>query len=212
MLSILTIISLFFIWLIVRQVYDFLYKPGRFHSSDYTYLFIIVAFAIATAWLPIKYWQLEKSLSEKSSILAGKPAKVHCNSLFDSIFDNQLNVIGHANFETGDIVFQFGWCRNMLKYLDHPNDLTELELMSLALFTHEAMHVRGERNEQKTECQAIQRNYQAAKLLGVQEHIAQKNAVDYYKNIYPRHPYFSPRCAPGKEYDEKLDDSSWNFL
>ena len=46
------------------------------------------------------------------------------------------------------------------------------------------MHIRGERNEALTECEAVQRNYRSAKLLGVPDATARKNALDYYNFAY----------------------------
>lgn len=85
------------------------------------------------------------------------------------------------------------------------------------MFTHESMHIRGEMNEARTECQAVQRNYRAAKLLGVPDAIAKKNALDYYNNSYLERPnngflqasYYSDQCAAGKVWDEHLTDSTW---
>jgi hypothetical protein len=79
------------------------------------------------------------------------------------------------------------------------------------------MHVRGELNEALTECEAVQRNYRAAKLLGVPDRLAKENALDYYKIIYQRRSgqgfmqaqYYSSECAPGKAMDEHLSDSTW---
>lgn len=82
--------------------------------------------------------------------------------------------------------------------------------MSLSLFTHEVMHIRGELNEAKTECQSIQRNHKVAELLGVPTYLAEENARAYYQNIYPRHPYYSSKCAPGKAYDEALPGAVWD--
>ena len=87
------------------------------------------------------------------------------------------------------------------------------------MFTHESMHVRGELNEAKTECEAVQRNYRAAKLLGVPDDIARKNALDYYSILYKRRAiigglagsYYSDQCAPGKAMDEHLEDSTWRI-
>ncbi len=210
-MTLLTILSLFFIWLIYKELTGNRNRPSRVDTSDLTYLTVLTVFAVSSAWLPIKYWRLESFLTEKAFELTEfRPVSVHCNSLFDSIFDSDLNVIGHANVATGKIVFQYGWCKNIMEYLAHPESASMDELTSLTLFTHEVMHVRGELNEEKTECQAIQRNYQAAKLLGVPDHIARKNAIAYYQEIYPKHPYFTPKCAPGKEFDEALADSVWS--
>ena len=87
------------------------------------------------------------------------------------------------------------------------------------MFTHESMHVRGELNEALTECQAVQRNYRAARLLGVAEDVARRNALDYYHVLYKRRgtiggmqgAYYSEECAPGRAMDEHLSDSTWTW-
>ena len=104
-----------------------------------------------------------------------------------------------------------------MSYLRHPDRASEEELWSLNMFTHESMHVRGELNEAITECEAVQRNYRAAKLLGAPDDIAKRNAVDYYNALYKRRDkiggmqgaYYSDQCAPGKAMDEHLSDSTW---
>jgi hypothetical protein len=71
-----------------------------------------------------------------------------------------------------------------MDYLDHPERATAEEISSLNMLTHESTHVRGEYNARATECQAVQRDYRAARLLGVPESVARKNALDYYHDIY----------------------------
>jgi len=94
--------------------------------------------------------------------------------------------------------------------LGSPKDPADWEgRTSLNILTHESMHVRGEHNEAKTDCQAIQRDYHTGKLLGIPDPIARKNALYFYEHIYVKHPYFSPDCAPGKTWDERLNDSTW---
>ena len=86
------------------------------------------------------------------------------------------------------------------------------------MFTHESMHVRGELDEAKTECEAVQRNYRAARMLGVADDTARQNALDYYNILYKRRAivgglsgsYYSAECAPGKALDEHLEDSTWS--
>lgn len=104
-----------------------------------------------------------------------------------------------------------------MDYLDHPDRANSEEISSLNMFTHESMHARGEYNEAITECEAVQRNYRAAKLLGVPDRVARKNAIDYYRNIYMskgkiggmQAAYFFVECAPDKAMDEHLVDSTW---
>jgi hypothetical protein len=73
-------------------------------------------------------------------------------------------------------------------------------------------------NEARTECEAIQRNYRSAKLLGVPDGIAKQNALDIYNVSYQERgaiggmqsAYYSDQCAPGKAMDEHLPDSTWS--
>jgi hypothetical protein len=134
--------------------------------------------------------------------------------------DPELLAAGHADPRTGNIVIQPPGCSTLSSYLHHPDRASEHELWSLGMFTHESMHVRGELNEARTECEAVQRNYRAARLLGVPDLIAERNALDYYNIIYQRRrhlgvmqaQYYSSECAPGKAMDEHLSDSTWSHF
>ena len=142
-----------------------------------------------------------------------KPTNVECQSTSSSIFDSTHTwVAGFAYVGTGDVVFKAGWCKKLKNYLKDPAAANSKERYSIQLLVHEAMHVRGERNEQLTECQAIQRNYRTARMMGVPEKYAIQHSVNYFLNEYPRHPYYDPKCKPGSEMDELLEDSTWNFL
>ena len=81
----------------------------------------------------------------------------------------------------------------------------------MSVFIHEAMHARGEYNEAKTECQAIQRRIRAEKMFGIPDMFARKNTNRYYNVLYPQHPCFSVDCAKDKALNERLGDSSLGF-
>ena len=218
--------ALFFVGLAAREILGAtnFFRPRPIYVP---YLVGVIALAVACAWPPISKWRFEKFLSAKATELTeltgrpeharGRRASVHCNSFFDTVFDSNVMAIGHANFETGEIVLQYLWCDKLKSFLDHPQRADQDEIISLNVFTHEAMHVRGERNEALTECQAVQRNYRAAKLLGVPDDIAKKSARRYFDVYYKMRgdaggmagAYFSNECAPGKAMDEGLPDSTW---
>jgi hypothetical protein len=218
------LISLFFCWLIFREFRRSKSAPTELLDIAYTrkiskpYLAVLSVLALLFAWPPFHYWHFQRFLSAKATELADShPAKVHCNTIFDTFFDRNYLAIGHANPETGEIGIQYPWCNHLMAYLDHPERAGRDELESLDMFTHESMHVRGEYNEAFAECEAIQRNYRAAKLLGVSDGIARKNALDYYLRYYSARAdsgvmsrgYYSDQCAPGKALDEHLSDSTW---
>lgn len=214
----LTLCALFFSWLAVREIFGGV-RSDRPDPIFLPYLLLVSALAIACAWPPLSAWRFERFLEEKAMLLTeGKPATVHCNTLFDTMFDGQQLAAGHANPITGEIVFQKPWCSHLRDYLDDPEAADEREINSLNLFTHEAMHIRGEMGEAVTECQAVQRNYRAARLLGVPDAVAKGAALRYYTQLYAQRQssgahaakYYSSECAPGKALDERLPDSTWS--
>ncbi len=173
----LLLVAAFFIFLVIREINNSLKSVDGFDLSSKTYCGICLAIALVAAWSPIKKMRFESFLSARASVLAdGANASVHCNTAFDAMFDNRINVIGHADPRTGDIVFQISWCEKLMDYLDNPTQVDSFTRYSLMLFTHEVMHIRGELNEQKTECQAIQRNTIAAELLGISRALAKETA------------------------------------
>ena len=203
------VISLFFCWLFIRELTN---PTERFDLFSAGYLLVIGGLAVAFAWSPVKTLRFESFLSEKASIIAERPnIKVKCNSIFGSIVSGRgLDyVAGTANIDKGEIYFEHGWCVNFMEYLDNPRNASKEVLFGMHLFTHEVMHVRGEKNEAKTDCQAIQRNHQVGELLGVSAFVARSNAEKYYETLYRRHPYFDKECAPGGKYDERLPNSIW---
>jgi hypothetical protein len=205
-------ISIVFWFLVIRELLNQRLTFAEFDGFDWGYLVTLIIIASLTAWMPFSHWRFEQQLSRFASKLAdNKPANVHCNTAFDAIFDNDLNVAGHANPETGEIVMQYTWCAKLINYIDNPQKATDQEIWSMSVFVHEAMHARGEYNEAKTECQAIQRRHRAERMFGISDLVARKNSNYYYRVLYPQHPYFSADCAKGKAMDERLRGSGWRF-
>jgi hypothetical protein len=213
--------SLFFCWCAFREVRGSMVPAPGFDVPtpvSKPYLVIVLILAVLFAWPPVHTWYFEGFLAREATELAdGHRAKVHCNTAFDTMIDPEMLAAGHANPKTGKIVIQKPWCGTLMWYLRHPSRATDEELASLDMITHESMHVRGELNEAITECEAVQRNYRAAKLLGVPESTAKRNALDYYNGVYQQRgeigglqgAYYSNECAPGKAMDEHLADSTW---
>lgn len=211
-------------WLALREVVRRWIPREGYERPDSTpvskaYLAIMCAFAFAFAFKPIQTWQFERFLSARAKLLAESPmATVHCNTVFDTFFDSNSLAPGHATPETGRIVLQYPWCKRLREHLADPNSSNRQGIFSVQLFVHETMHIRGEMNEARTECQAIQRHYRGAKLLGIPEELARHGALSYYNNDYKRRSgidglggqYFTEHCAPGRALDESLPDSSWN--
>ncbi|MBX2868627.1 MAG: hypothetical protein KTR18_08125 [Acidiferrobacterales bacterium] len=206
---ILLLLSAFFCWLIFRELRNPYREKGLFSLG---YMLTLAVLAVVSALPAYSTWRLETDLSEKASIIADTPnVKVRCNSILQTMLGGKAvsSPAGTAYYDTNEIFFESGWCKNFKQYLRDPVNATREQLFSMHIFTHEVMHIRGERNEQKTDCQAIQRNHTVGQLLGIEESIARRNAKIYYFEQYPRHPYFHAECKPGGALDEGLTDSIW---
>jgi len=217
------LIAIALCWLIYREFRSVAVAPVDMplaKAVSKPYVTVLALLALAALWQPAHTRLFERRMSAIATELADSHvARVHCNSLVDSLFDPESTNIGHANPATGEIVLQTGWCGTLRDYIRHPQRADREELASLDMLTHESMHVRGELNEARTECQAVQRNFRTAKLLGVPERVAKRNALDFYYSQYMMRAekdgdpdrYFSDQCAPGKDLDEHLEDSTWTM-
>ena len=163
--------SLFFVWCAFREIRSSLIAPAGYDLPQPVtkpYLAVVLVLAVIFAWPPVHTWYFQRFLSAKATELAdGHRAIVHCNTIFDTMLDSEMLAAGHANPLNGKIGIQHPWCDILSSYLRHPGRASAKEIWSLNMFTHESMHIRGEMNEARTECQAVQRNSGAAKLLGV---------------------------------------------
>ncbi len=202
-------------------IFGFLFLYDLFRSDkplldydafDCGYLIVLAALTLTFAWTPLKFWRLEKTLTKHAAVFSERSeATVSCTSVFDSIFDPyDMTRAASAYFDTGEIIFHYGWCKRFMGYLEDPVYISDDELFSMHLFTHEVMHIRGERNERETDCQAIQRNHLLGEQVGIDPFVARQNAIQYYETLYKTHPYYDPSCAPHKALDEKLPNSIWN--
>ena len=212
----------FFVWLALREIHGGFVAPKGFPGPQPIfkgYVLLMLAIAAALAYTPIRYFMFERFLSQKARILAeSDKVTVHCNTLFDTVVDTNSLASGHANPETGLIAFQKPWCGVLMDHLRHPEKMDPKGVFAVQMFAHEAMHARGEMNEAITECEAIQRHYRAALLLGIPDEIAKRSGKFFYETQYQARrsiggmqaAYYTDQCAPGKALDEKLSDSTWN--
>ncbi|PVU81466.1 hypothetical protein DDP54_16450 (plasmid) [Cellulomonas sp. WB94] len=80
---------------------------------------------------------------------------------------------------------------------------TDGQVRALHITVHEAMHVRGEFNEARAECFAMQQDADAARFLGASRTQATALAERYYRDVYPRMSaeYVSGDCAADRALD-----------
>ena len=117
--------SLFFFWCAFREIRGSIIAPAGYdfpRPASKPYLAIVLALASAFAWPPVHTWYFQGFLSVRATKLADNHrAKVHCNTLFDTMLDPEMLASGHANPKTGKIAIQQPWCGTLMAYLRHPD-------------------------------------------------------------------------------------------
>lgn len=95
-------------------------------------------------------------------------------------------------------------CNDLFSWLSgNKRAPTDAQVSAVHVVVHEAMHVRGEFNEAKAECFAMQLDADAAVFLGATRSQATALAQQYYRDIYPRMSaeYVSGECAADRALD-----------
>src|ERR1700739_1530364 len=101
------LISLFFLGCAFREILgSFVARPGYDlpMPASKPYLAVVLTLAVLFAWPTVHRWHFHRFLSEKATELADNHrARVHCNTMFDTMLDSEMLAAGHANPRTGEI-------------------------------------------------------------------------------------------------------------
>ena len=198
-------------WIVRRT--DALGRPRRFPVAS------LVLLAVPAAVLAVPVWhheQLQHRLGQVASRVAGRDVEVHCQSLGEQLV-RAGSELGWVEFDAdgkpeSSTVITREPCGDLQAYLDgHGVRPTPDEVVAVHVLSHESRHLAGTRDEAKTECEAVQRDAETARLLGADAASARRLARLYWAVDYPNMPdaYRSADCTPGGRWDEHLPDAPW---
>lgn len=143
--------------------------------------------ALACGWMWWNHVRLEARLADAASLVAGLQVHVDCQEpFFGELFVTRRNGSVDARSDgTMDDVAHLarGTCAAADSW---PDDDTDDAFIAVHVLTHEAGHVRGERNEAATECWATQHSAAVAEALGASRSQAERRALWYFRSVYPR--------------------------
>lgn len=177
---------------------------------------LLSVLACVAAYPAIARHREESRLARAASTIAGVKVTVVCQTLSGALVDAGAEA-GFVRWQadgTPEHIAHIKWdqCKDLRHYLRsgkrHPSTA---ELIAVHVLTHEAVHTSGVKDEARTECKAVQRDGQMARLLGASDAGAQALAWGYWKTIYPNMPddYRDGGCGPGGTLDEALPTSPW---
>jgi hypothetical protein len=178
---------------------------------------VVLAVAGVAAVVPVvRHARLEGELSAVATRLVGLPVTVHCETVGEELVatDQDLGFVswGSDGRPERHTIIKREPCDALAEYLgsDHARP-SEDEVRAVHVLSHESRHMAGETDEARTECQAMQRDAAAARLLGADAAQARRLARSYWLVEYPRMPdgYRNGDCAPDGPWDEHLPDAPW---
>jgi hypothetical protein len=193
--------------------HDALGRPIAFPTLSVALLAVL---ACVAAYPGIARHREEQRLARAASVIAGAPVKVVCQTLSGAFVDAGAEA-GYVRWGADGVpehIAHIKWeqCGLLRKYLRSSKRHPSIEqLEAVHVLTHEAVHTSGVKSESVTECKAVQRDAQMARLLGASDAEAKALAWIYWRTIYPQMPddYRDAGCGPGGALDEALPTSPW---
>ena len=176
---------------------------------------LLVGTCLLTVWfLRVR---LDNRLSEAAGALIGGSVTVHCQTFGEALGDLGAE-LGYVPFGPDGVperktLIKRDQCKDLAAYLrSDKTDPTYEHVVAVHTLTHEAIHMSGVVSEAATECLAVQRDAEMARLLGASTDSARQLARDYWTYVYPRMPedYRSAQCGDDLALDAGFPDSPWD--
>lgn len=168
-------------------------------------------------------------LSAVVSSIAGRPVSVHCPGTLERLTEvspHDGSVAFSADGRPADYADLSGATCSYLEQFEGRARRHELDCLgggvrcsrdieqtavAVNVLTHEAYHLAGHRSEDAVQCYAMQRNAEAARMLGATVEQARDLARFVYEHIYPALPqdYRTSECHDGGPYDLRPASPVW---
>ena len=192
---------------------DELGRPRSFPTFSVVLLVVVAGGAFMPGILRAR---LEHRLSDVASQVVGAPVEVECQSFGRALADLGAEggyvAFGPDGTPERKTLIKRDWCKHLSSYMRSDKSAPSREqIQAVHILTHEAIHMSGVTSETHTECLAVQRNAEVARLLGATSEQAQALSRLYWIWMYPHMPdtYRSPGCGPGLQLDAGSPDAPW---
>ena len=190
-------------------------------------LVLLVPFLLFSAWQYVRREENENRLAVVASAVATRDVGVSCPGFWTRLVEITPNA-GWVDFdEHGNpddkTSLSAATCGSLERVWRGKQgsfgclvgggcDRKTLEAVSgILTLAHESWHLRGVKNEARTQCYAVQTSYAVARGLGIPELdarlVAARIAVDDMRA--PAGEYHSPECRPGGAYDLAPHTPDW---
>ena len=169
------------------------------------------------------------ALADIASAIAGRPVSIRCPGTLERLTEVSPHD-GSVAFSTDGMPADYAdlsgaTCSYLREFDDRaarneldclvrdvrcPRDV-EQTAVAVNVLTHESYHLAGHRNESAVQCYAMQRNAEAARMLGATAEQANALARFVYEHVYPALPqeYRTADCHDRGPYDLRPSSPVW---
>jgi hypothetical protein len=148
--------------------------------------------------------RLEHKLAAAASEFVGSPVEIHCQTFGEAFVDLGVEdgfvAFGPDGTPEKRALIKRDQCGVLSDYLRSDKATpTREEAIAVHILSHESVHMTGLTDEAETECLAVQRDAEMARLLGAPAEGAEALARTYFDTVYPSMPeeYRKDDCALG---------------
>ncbi|MGH2808979.1 MAG: hypothetical protein ACRDKT_17075 [Actinomycetota bacterium] len=193
---------------------DALGRVAPFPWLGVSLLIVLAGGLLAPSYLRAR---LEARLADAAGQLIGTEVEVECQSFGQAFVDTGAE-FGFVPFGPDGVperraLIKRNQCADLADYLGSNKVQPSFDhVVAVHTLTHEAIHMSGVTSEAETECMALQRDAEMARLLGAPSGGARALSVHYWQGVYPRmpEPYRSDACRPGGALDIRAPEAPWN--
>jgi hypothetical protein len=190
---------------------------GRVATFPWLGVSVLVVIAGALLAPSFNRARLETRLEEAVGQLIGGAVEVECQSFGQAFVDTGAE-FGYVPFGPDGVperrtLIKRKQCADLSDYLSSDKLAPSFDhIVAVHTLTHEAIHMSGVTNEAETECIALQRDAEMARLLGAPAEGARALSVQYWQGVYPRMPdgYRSEGCGQNGPLDIGAPEPPWN--
>lgn len=181
-------------WIIYRLLSDRLWMHSHLRVLG---LIFLVPFLVWGGIVEYQFQSTQSQLTAALKVATGmEDATVNCQRFTETFIDTTQHRGSVKWSAPTRVELKQAECKTLHRLLT-TSIYDEETLRASHVFSHEAIHVLGERNEANTECYAIQQDQAIWELLGG-EPLDVPLGETYYETYYPNMPsnYRSSECSP----------------
>lgn len=181
-------------------------RPGHRYRPNWFMVTLLAISLIPTGCMEYQWQAMENKGTQVVKSVSGKEeGHLSCQRFFNTLWDTRVSVQGFVEYDKPNTAtMKWKQCKQLQEYFANPLEPTTENTMAMQVLLHESIHVKGNRSESSTECEALQVHQSQAIQLGSYPDSVLINLRHYMRSIYPLMPS-EYRSAGNCNMEESLE-------